>query len=105
MQLTRYKTIDMDSNNGPVLFSSGNALVNAEYPLHANPASEGLSGLPVGFPAHLGQAFSWTGNQVNDDELHFVYHLTEENLAEVRSAKDHFKCMSSPKFPSELLLD
>lgn len=83
----------MDSNNGPVLFSSGNALVNAEYPLHANPASEGLSGLPVGFPAHLGQEFSWTGNQVNDDELHFVYHLTEENLAEVRSAKDHFKSL------------
>ncbi|OTB14007.1 hypothetical protein K445DRAFT_319544 [Daldinia sp. EC12] len=83
----------MDSNNGPVLFSSANAWLHAEHPSHANPASEGLSGLPKGFPAHSGQAFAWTGSQSNDDELHFICHLTEDKLAEIRSAKDHFKSL------------
>lgn len=81
-------------STGPVLIPTlGSAsLSGQEYGSYAKSTSEGLSGLPVGYPTHLGQAFSWTGKQLQDRELHFVYNLNEKELIEIRSAKDHFKC-------------
>ncbi|KAI8961856.1 Clavaminate synthase-like protein [Daldinia sp. FL1419] len=79
----------MDSY-GPVIFSPGSAYLRAENPSHASLVSEGLPSLPVGFPARSGQSFSWSGN---DNELRYVHHLTNEHLAEIRSAKDHFKSL------------
>lgn len=82
------------SSAGPVLLGS----VSRSPPEHvscANSASEGLSGLPAGYPSQVVQGkLAWTGKQFNDDGPHFVYNLTESEILEIRCGKDHFKCMS-----------
>ncbi|KAI1374137.1 Clavaminate synthase-like protein [Hypoxylon crocopeplum] len=86
----------MDFNStGPVLLPT---LGSGGLPMpgpgsYADSASDGLSTLPAGYPARLDDAFAWAGNQFNDHELHFVYNLTETDLAELRSAKDQFKSL------------
>ncbi|KAL7628687.1 hypothetical protein AAE478_000202 [Parahypoxylon ruwenzoriense] len=80
---------------GPVLIPTlgGTGLPAPEYGSHANSASDELSGLPAGYPTHLGRAFAWTGKHFNDHELHIIHNLTEVELAEIRSAKDQFKSL------------
>ncbi|KAI2470017.1 Clavaminate synthase-like protein [Annulohypoxylon bovei var. microspora] len=80
---------------GPVRIpTSGRAsLPIPEHGSRANCVSDGLSSLPVGYPSHLPQEFAWTGQQLNGRELHFIHNLTEDDLLEVRSAKDQFKSL------------
>ncbi|KAI1142702.1 Clavaminate synthase-like protein [Hypoxylon sp. FL0543] len=80
---------------GPVLIPTlGSASLPApERGPYANSTSDGLSNLPVGYPARLGQPLAWTGEQLNDNELHFIYNLTEQDVTELRSAKDQFKSL------------
>ncbi|KAI1760396.1 Clavaminate synthase-like protein [Hypoxylon sp. FL1150] len=81
---------------GPVLLPTlGSASISApECGSHASAGSEGLSGLPAGFPSQLGQGtFAWTGNQFDDGGLHLVYHLAESDLLEIQRGKDHFKSL------------
>ncbi|OTA92068.1 hypothetical protein M434DRAFT_396749 [Hypoxylon sp. CO27-5] len=82
-------------NTGPVLIPTlGSAGIPArEHGSYAKSTSDGLSGLPVGYPAHLEQPLAWTGKQLNDEKLHFVYNLTEQDVGEVRSAKEQFKAL------------
>ncbi|KAI2602017.1 Clavaminate synthase-like protein [Hypoxylon sp. NC1633] len=79
-------------STGPVLIPTlGSAgFSTSENGSFASSTSDRLSSLPVGYPAHMGQELAWTGNQFGDHELHFVYHLTEKDLIEISSAKDHF---------------
>lgn len=81
---------------GPVLLPTlGSASLSApEYGSYASSGSEGLSGLPAGYPSHLGQGtLAWTGKQFDDDKPHFVYNLTESELLEISLGKDHFKSL------------
>ncbi|KAI1779501.1 Clavaminate synthase-like protein [Hypoxylon cercidicola] len=79
---------------GPVLLPTlGSASLSApDYGSYAN--SEGLSGLPAGYPSHLGQGtFAWTGKEFDDDGPHPVYNLTDSELAEIRCGKEYFKSL------------
>ncbi|KAI0843018.1 Clavaminate synthase-like protein [Hypoxylon sp. FL0890] len=80
---------------GPVLIPTlGNGGLPApEHGSYANSTSDGPSNFPVGYPARLGQPLAWTGEQLSDDELHFVYNLSKEDVIELCSAKDYFKSL------------
>ncbi|KAI0013404.1 Clavaminate synthase-like protein [Xylariaceae sp. FL0662B] len=77
---------------GPVLVSTlhDGALNVPEHSLHHSSGSDELSSLPAGYPTHLGRTFAWTGAQ-SDHDLRFIYNFKEAELAEICSAKDHFK--------------
>ncbi|OTB02120.1 hypothetical protein M426DRAFT_62823 [Hypoxylon sp. CI-4A] len=80
---------------GPVLFSTSIA-VDLPVPTVDSPknsVSDGLSSLPTGYPTQLPGNLAWTGSSFSDDKLHFVYNLTEEDLAEIGSAKENFKSL------------
>ena len=50
-----------------------------------------LTGLPVGFPEKLISTFVWEGQDFAKESDH-VYVLSEENVAEIESALQHFRC-------------
>ena len=72
----------------PTVLANGPGNVSLQGPgCNSCGSSEGLSRLPTGFPLSISGESTWNGKL---DQTRYTYHLTGDDLVEIRQGVDHF---------------